>query len=256
MLALLGAMKEETTGLQKRMKVEETLTNECGYLCRGSLAGKALVLMQTGVGKERAEAATKFVLSSFPVSALVSIGFAGALIEESRVGDVVICSELHYAGGLETRPQLQLSGEPCFSDAILVSLASQSLEDAGVRFRQGNSLTVPEAILSPETKQALGRALPVDIAEMESYWIARMARDRHIPFLAIRTVSDTAQERLSSFSPLMAVYFARQWGRVAIYLLTHPHQWMRVFQLSRNVRQAGRSLTTAVERFLSQMRLD
>lgn len=59
MIALLAAMREEIIGVQKRMVVEETLARHGWRLFRGEYGKKEILLVQTGIGGEKAEAAAR-----------------------------------------------------------------------------------------------------------------------------------------------------------------------------------------------------
>ena len=79
MLAIVGALKEEMVDLQRRMSLEQTFAWWRCRIYRGNYAKRDVLLLQTGTGKERAEIATRFILEHYPVTALISLGFAGAL---------------------------------------------------------------------------------------------------------------------------------------------------------------------------------
>lgn len=249
MLALLGALKEEVVDLQKHMILEEALAWQDCHIYKGKHENSDILLVQTGIGKKRAEIATKFILERYPVTMLISLGFAGALTKELKVADVIICSTLHCADGFTgRRPKL---GEAYSSDASLVSLVSQSLEGTGIRFGYGNSVTVAEAICTAEAKRTLGKAFCADIVDMESYWIARIAASRRIPFIAVRSISDILQDSLPPFDQMLTSNGKWQWKKMVPYFLFHPQHLTELFTLYWNTRQARKSLTTFVDCLLT-----
>ena len=200
MIALLGALREEVSGLRRQMSLVEVLAEPTCHVYRGEYRGKDVLLAQTGVGRQRVETATKLILERYSVTTLVSLGFAGALAAQLRVGDMVVCSTLHCATGPiqeATRPRSYRSDEG------LLRLATQALEDTGVRFCIGSGVTVPQLVSSPEKKQELGGAFQAHIVDMESYWIARIASDRQIPFVAVRAISDTERDTLPPFDEIL-----------------------------------------------------
>jgi len=245
MLALLGALREEILGLQRRMVLEEASVQEGCRVFRGRYKNKAILLVQTGVGKERAETATKFILEHYPVTALVSLGFAGALTEESKVGDIILCATLYCGNG-------QIDGEPwkgsLCSDTSLVSLASQGRGVTAVRFCQGSSVTVAQPVSKVAARCALGKAFHADIVDMESYWIARIASAKQVPFIAIRAISDTMQDNLPPFDQILDSNGKWCWNKAVPYFVSHPQHLIKLFTLYRNARQARRSLTTSIDR--------
>ena len=247
MLALLGALREEITGLKRHMVLEEVFVQEGCHVFRGRYKNKAILLVQTGIGKERAEAATKFILERYSVTALVSLGFAGALTEELKVGDIILCSTL-YRDNRCTQGEAGL-GNPYYSDASLVSVASLTLalQRTAIRFCQGNSVTVAQPVSKAEAKCALGKAFHADGVDMESYWVARIASAKQVPFIAIRAISDTMQDNLIPFDQILDSNGKWRLKRVALFFLFHPQHVIRLFALLKNARQAMRSLTTFVD---------
>ena len=187
MIAILGALREEVSPLRKRMNVQETLSEAACKAFRGRFRGRDVILAQTGMGKERAQAATRFLLDRYPVSILVSFGFAGALAEELSAGDVVLYSAVHCA---EADPKISPEQFYASSDDVL-SRAKRALKDEAVSFICEPGVSVRQVMLSPEDRGRLAEAHHAHVVDMESYWIAEIASEAEIPFVIIRSVSDT-----------------------------------------------------------------
>jgi adenosylhomocysteine nucleosidase len=95
MLAIMGAFGQEIIDLRRQMVIEEVVARrDCRLYC-GKFKNRDTFLVQTGMGKERAENATQFILERYPVTAIISLGFAGALAPELRIGDVVVYFTVH-----------------------------------------------------------------------------------------------------------------------------------------------------------------
>lgn len=248
MLAVLGALREELIGLQRRMTVEETSTWRDCRLHRGKYRGKDIVLVRTGLGKGRAEAAAGFVLEHYPVSAMVSLGFAGALTGRSKVGDIVLCSRLHCGNGWPGGGGD--SGTPFASHAGLFSLALRCLEGAA-RAGVGSSVTVAEPVSMPAAKLALGKAFGADVADMEGYWLARAAAEKQVPFLAVRAVSDAVQDELPPFERFLGDSASWRWRRAVLYFVSRPQRVIGLVVLYLKSRQARRSLTGLADRLIT-----
>jgi len=249
MIALLGAFGQEIVDLRRQMVVEEEVTERGCKLYRGKFENRDAVLVKTGMGKERAESATKIMLERYPVSAIISLGFAGALAPELNIGDVVVCSTLHCAHQSENK---WISGGLCASDTHLLSLVSQDLEDIAAS-SLGSSVSVLELEASTKQLPGLAETLNVHIVEMESYWIASIALDRQIPFIAIRSISDTMTESVEPFDQILASDGRLLWKKAVLCFLLHPYYLMNVFTLYRNVRIARRNLIACVRHLVSKM---
>ncbi|MBI4304223.1 MAG: hypothetical protein HY665_07820 [Chloroflexi bacterium] len=247
MLALLGALKEELAGIKRLMAIEETISEQGCQVYKGKYQGRGILLAQTGMGREKAEFAASFVLQRYPVTTLVSFGFAGALTGELKVGDVILCSTLACGEGM---PGLHKS---CQCDISLVTLLAEAMEEKGFSFQLGTSVSVIQPVSSPEAKQALGQTFAADIVDMESYWLARIAADRGIPFLAIRAISDEVSASLAPFDRIMTPDGKWRWQKAVPYYISHPTGVGKLLHLSRDAGRARKSLTEAVSILLASM---
>ncbi len=246
MLALLGAMEEEVAGLRKRLAIKEEIREQSGIVYHGDYRGKDILLVRTGIGGTRAGAAARLVLERFPVTALVSFGFAGGIAGGLRCGDTVIATTLHTAGKPDS-PQ-----RPAFhSSAEMVAVALQAAEKTGVKLRQGKCLTVNRVVCTPQEKQKLGADFRTDIVEMESYWIARTAIEKQVPFLAVRTLSDTVNDYLPPFDRMVTGEGRLLLGGALLYFAAHPWELFTLLRFQRHARLAGRRLDSFLDAFIT-----
>jgi len=236
MLALLGAMREEIAGLRRHVAFEEDSFEQGCRIYRGEHENREVMLVETGIGKRRAERAAELVLERYPITSLVSLGFGGALTEEAKAGDVVLCSTLHEEG----------AESPCHSDANLISLAAQAVESAEVRLLQGSSVTAASVVSEPTAKEALGTRFSAKVVDMESYWIGRIASAKQVPFLAVRAISDALADSLPPFGLFLDSNGNWRRKRAALYFLFRPHQLMKLYCYYRNARKAERNLSRFV----------
>ena len=259
MIAILGALREEISPLRRRMEVEEAYSEAACKVFRGSICGRDVLLVQTGMGKQRAQAATRLVLERYPVDTLVSFGFAGALAEKLSAGDVVLYSAVHceqadansVVHGAEAGPKT--SPEPAYasSDDVLAR-ARRALEGAAVSFFAGPGVSVRQVVLSPEDRGRLAESHHAHVVDMESYWIAQIVTERQIPFVIIRSVSDTKHEKLLPFDQLMTKDGRVLWKAAASYFIRRPKHLAIVVRLYRNMRLAQRNLVAAMDALIGE----
>lgn len=250
MLALLGAFGQEIVDLRRQMVIEEVVAERGCKLYRGKLENRDALLVKTGMGKERAESATKLMLERYPVSAIISLGFAGALAPELSIGDVVVCSTLHCAHKSEHK---WVSDGVCASDTHLLSLVSQGLEDIVAGCCLGSSVSLLQLESSTKELTGLAETFHAHIVDMESYWIASIASARQIPFIAIRSISDTMQDSVQPFDQILTSDGRLLWKKAVFCFITHPQYLINTFTLYRNVRIARKSLIACVHHLVSKM---
>ncbi len=243
MLAVMGAFGQEIIDLRRQMVIEETVAGRGFRLYRGKLKNKDTLLVQTGMGKQRAENATRFALERYPVTAIISLGFAGALNPEIEIGAVVVCSTLYGQPGSE-----QEELEPLAPDEHLFSLASQ-----GPGGRLGSDVSVLQLNSSAQKMHVLRETFHADIVDMESYWIARIASARGIPFITVRSVSDNIQSSVQPFDRILNTDGELLWKEAALCFLLHPWYLLNVFTLYRNTRLAKRNLAAFVSDLVTKI---
>jgi len=251
MLALLGAMREEVTGLKERMSLEEALAPPGCRMYAGKYRERDVLLVQTGIGRKMAERAVELALKRFPITGIVSFGFSGALTGELKVGDVVLCPTLQCVDG-HAQPPVEPTG-PCHSDTELVSLAVKALESNRIGFVHGTSITTSKLVWDAEAKYDLGRTFSAEVVDMESYWIARIASGKGIPFLSIRTVSDAAADTLPPLGRLVQSDGRLRWKAAALYFLPRPRQLLKLIGFFRKAQRASQRLTTSIECLVAEL---
>ncbi|HXZ94823.1 MAG TPA: 5'-methylthioadenosine/S-adenosylhomocysteine nucleosidase [Dehalococcoidia bacterium] len=250
MIAIFGAFGQEIVNFRRQMVVEEVVSMRACKVYRGKFKNKDTILVQTGMGKERAENATRFALERYPVTAIISLGFAGGLAPELKIGDVVVCSTLLSALGTEQKMEKL---EPLAPDAYLLSLASQGCEDGITRFCAGSGVTVLELDSNREKMKQLNETFNAHIVDMESYWIARIASTARIPFIAIRSISDNIQSSVQPFDQILSSDGKLLWRKAVLCFISHPQYFVNVFTLYRNSRLAKRNLSAFVGQLVSRI---
>ena len=247
-VAILAALAAELAGMTKGLNTRETWRQEGFSARRGQLDQRDVLLVQTGMGKHSALRAAEWVAHLMPLDAMISVGFAGAVREGYRVGDVVIPDALYcWEGGSGPAPLR----EAILPDPGLLCSAAQTLRVRGMRYQVGSSLTVPTPVVDPDEKKHLGEMLQVQIVEMESYWVGQLAAARQVPFLAIRSILDTANQTVPHIGGLSASAQGIAWGAVAHHLLRKPSDVPRLLRLLWAARQSEKGLTLALRALLT-----
>jgi nucleoside phosphorylase len=134
------------------------------------LAEKEVLLVLTGMGKTQAEVATEWVLDKYPIVALISSGFGGALNNKTAVGDIVIYSTQTCDDG-----QGGTDGKVLYLYPELIEAAAKSGAECEFNVLQGMGISIMRLCLSPESRARLGRDSAADTINMESYWIGQIA---------------------------------------------------------------------------------
>jgi 5'-methylthioadenosine/S-adenosylhomocysteine nucleosidase len=247
MVALLGALKQEITDVRKRMTVTENVSEDTCTIFRGTWHGREILLAQTGMGKQRAQAATRHLVEHYPITRIISLGFAGALTDELRVGDVILYSAVHCSDAEVSQQGAYCSGKD------LLARVNGALKHVAVNSSCRPGVTVSHAVLSYEEKHGLDLAFNASVVDMESYWIAEIAAEQQIPFVILRSVSDTNQEKMLPIGQLMTEDGNVLWREAAGYFLRRPHHLAVVGRLYRNAKQAAWNLAAAIDEVIREL---
>ena len=93
MIGIIGAMEEEVAALKAEMEIEEMLEKASMTFAKGSLCGKDVVVVRSGIGKVNAGICAQILVDMFGVDALINTGVAGSLDADIDIGDIVISTD-------------------------------------------------------------------------------------------------------------------------------------------------------------------
>ncbi len=202
-VAFVCAMPLELTPLKRRLSLEKTRAGSLD-LYRGSLEGRSVVAIVTGMGGELATKAVRHLLDALEVERVVVVGITGALAAENAIGTLVLPEVVvDAATGAEYRPDRLGEGHP-----------------------SGTMWTTDELITDLAAIARL-RADGVVSLDMETAAIAEVCVARDLPWSVFRAISDRATDVSlddevfglinpdGSFRPgAIVAYFAQHPGRV------------------------------------------
>jgi adenosylhomocysteine nucleosidase len=247
MIAIMSALEEEVREFKKGMVITKTSREQDCRIYEGNCAKKDSLLVLTGVGRERAQKTTEFILNKFPVNALVSTGFGGSLNGKTATGDIVIYAKINC----EETPGGQ-PGKTLYSNPGLISAASKQGGNNGFNSLVGNGVTISEVCVTPESKRRLGQVFAADVVDMESYWIGQIAGQRNLPFIVLRSIFDTVQKDLSLLSHVTVEGKAAPL-KAAGYFIGHPGQLGKVGSYVSDSQKAGRNLALFLHKFVKDV---
>ena len=200
--AILSALPEEQQGLVDLLESRATRRLAGRDFHTGRLWGEPVVVTLSRIGKVAAATTATLLAACFAPRRMVFTGVAGGLAPGVRVGDVVVSSALLQhdmdASPLFPRYEVPLCGLSRFqADAALAEALTQAARRAlGTgRVHQGLVVTGDRFVCSAAESLALQSALPDALAvDMESAAVAQVCHDYGLPFAAVRSISDRADD--------------------------------------------------------------
>ncbi len=206
--AIISALPEEQAGLIQLLQNHEHSAHIPRGLEHGLIHAKPVILALAGVGKVAAATTATMLIERYHVKRILFTGVAGAVAQQVQVGDVVIGTEyLQHdmdASPLFPRYEIPYTGISRFAGhtdlcAMLLGACSAYFLTANgskcLKIHQGLIISGDRFVSSAQEVQALRSELPDALCvEMEGAAIAQVCHDYQIPFAAMRTISDKADE--------------------------------------------------------------
>ena len=245
MIVITAATSQEIDGISRCLGSKQRVINVGCIAWRNTYKDKDILIVQTGIGRSGIERMTDSILNSYPATAILSLGFGGALSPELAVGDLVICTSV--APWDETTGVI---ANTIYADKYLVKSTIKAMDGSRWKWFQGKGATVPSLASSAKEKYELRNKVQAEICEMEDYWIALAADAGGVPFLAVRVVYDELNDNLPDFESMVDTRGNVRTGRMTAYLLTHPKEIFGAWTSYKNFCRAKESLSAFVERFL------
>lgn len=218
-LAIMSALLDEQRGLLEQLSRPRREQRAGRTFWCGQWFGHEVVLVLTKVGKVAAATSTTALIEAFGVDRVVFTGVAGGVGAGVSVGDVVVADAFiqHDMDSSPLFPRYEIPLYGCAAmacdaalTALLLEAARDGLAGVGSHYHHEELLRAPnvhsgliasgDKFLSSaqEVTQVLDglrtaghEALAV---EMEGAAVAQVCRDYGVPFAAVRTISDRADD--------------------------------------------------------------
>ncbi len=244
MLTVMAAIGQELRSLKRSLQAQEAFAQGACRIFHARFGPTPILLVQSGMGRENAERALNLLLTRERIGPLLSIGFAGGLAESIDCGQIVLCSSFRCE---------QDSGAPvCGADACLLDRAQRAFGNEPA-IRTGCCLTVARPVAGLALRRRAAQTFGAEVADMESYWLARLAARHDIPFLGVRAITDTGHLELSPFDRCVGPDGRIAIGAVIPALLRRPWRVSRAVAIMRRITRAGEALARSVARLIPSL---
>jgi adenosylhomocysteine nucleosidase len=185
---------------------------------------KNAFLICGGIGAEAARRATEVIIQEVQPSAILSVGFAGALDSGLRVADVI-------------EPRTVINA----ADGVRIETGSG----------QGTLLSY-SAVASREQKSKLRAAYGAAAVDMEAAAVAQGAQVREVRFGAVKAISDELDFEMPAMESFVNSDGGFRTTKFAVHTALRPRMWGRAIALARNSARATRALCSALENYLNR----
>ena len=162
----------------------------------GTVSGIAVVAVFSGVCKVNAAIAAQILIDRYDVDIIINAGTAGGMDPELEIFDSVISTETAYhdvASDILTEFHPWLESVYFQSDPELVNLSHKAIDRIGTEGKVYWGRTVTgEAFIEDEGRQKINEQFSPLTVDMETAGIAHVCYVNRVPFISIRSITDTA----------------------------------------------------------------
>jgi adenosylhomocysteine nucleosidase len=216
-VAVVAALEREVAGLLKKSKRVE-----------GEHDGRRVIFFERqetvilcgGIGVEAARRAAEAVIALYNPASVQSVGFAGALDSNLRVGDILV-------------------------PAVVID----ARDGSRIEIAEGNGTLVTfMSVADPSQKTRLGQAYAAQAVDMEAAGVAAAARAHDIAFHAVKVMSDGMNFEMPDMTRFVDTQGRFRTIAFVGYAMLRPWLWRRIATLARNSKKAA----AALEGYLSE----
>jgi adenosylhomocysteine nucleosidase len=218
-IAIVSAMHPELAAVLAWLPQKQKQTVAGREFVLGRWHGHDVVAVLSRIGKVAAATTATVLIERFEVRQVLFTGVAGGVAPLAQVGDVVVASAFMQhdmdASPLFPIYEVPLYGQSHFAtDAVLTAalvraaktalaqgvldaadLTEMGMEAGLAQVHQGLIISGDQFVSTRLESQRLQQALPDALAvEMEGAAVAQVCHDYGVPFAAMRTISDRADD--------------------------------------------------------------
>lgn len=198
-IGIIVAMEEELESILDIMdNIEEKEIYGLTFKT-GQIEKNKIIVVKCGVGKVNAARVTQILIDTFNVKCVINVGAAGALNPFLNIGDIVIGEKLiqhdfDITAFDHDKGYITGVGDYIYSDIELIEKfkkAANNLKEKDYKIKTGIIATGDIFCTDIEMKNKIFSKFDADCVEMEGAAIAQVCYLDKIPFIVIRSISDS-----------------------------------------------------------------
>ena len=233
-VGLVFALPIEAGGFVDKLSGAIT-TAGAGFIAReGGLAGRRMVVVESGAGCEQAAQATEALIHGHRPQWIISAGFAGGLDERLKQGDILVADSIAAPDGRN----------------LAIDFKMPPLSHLHV----GRLLTVDRVIVDPAEKRP-GRTAQALAVDMETLGVAEVCSREKVRFLSVRVIIDEVGRTLPRDIDLLVKKksMAGRFGAAAGAIVRRPSSVKDMWQLKEDALVASERLAKFLVGIVEQL---
>ncbi|QWU45548.1 MULTISPECIES: 5'-methylthioadenosine/adenosylhomocysteine nucleosidase [Bacillus] len=223
-IGIIGAMQIEIDLLLEKLHIKEEHTIAGMPFYKGNYMDTEIIITRCGVGKVNAAACTQILINKFDVDTIINTGVAGGLHPDVKVGDLVISTNVtHHDVSKNQMKNLFPFQESFIASKELRELAREACNSSSlnVPVHEGRIVSGECFVEDSKLKEQLVTEYAPHCTEMEGAAIGHVAHINDIPFLVIRSISDSADDEAQVSYDDFAKTAANYCSEIIVEMLKH-----------------------------------
>ena len=195
MIGIIGAMEEEVAELKKDMQIEETVEMAGMVFCKGTLGGKDVVIVRSGIGKVNAGICAQILVSQFGADTLINTGIAGSLDAQIDIATDALHHDMDatvFGDPAGQIPRMDTLSFPADKELVKKAVAANEKANPDIHTFTGRVASGDQFISDKEVKERIVSLFHPMCVEMEGAGIAQAAYLNKVSYVIIRAISDKA----------------------------------------------------------------
>ena len=198
-IGIIAADQEEFEAILNIAKVEERKEIYELNFVKCKIKDKICVLVKSGVGKVNAARATQILIDNFKPDYIVNVGVAGGLNPMLSIGDIVIGETLvqhdfDITAFGHVKGYIPGVGEKIYADDYLVKKIEEAIgnqEEKVYKYEKGVIASGDIFCTAIPMRDKIYAKFNAECVEMEGAAIGQVCSLCNVPFVVIRSISDT-----------------------------------------------------------------
>ena len=199
-VGIITAMDEELEAVKKIMDEESEIQSINGVdIVVGKIQNVYCLLTKSGAGKVNAARTTQILIDKYDISYIINVGVEGAINYKLQIGDIVIGKKVvqhdfDITAFGHSKGYIPGVGNEMLCDSGLVSKfekITENVEEKVYNVISGTIATGDIFVTEVAMKDKIASKFKADCVEMEGAAIAQICELDGIPFIIIRSISDS-----------------------------------------------------------------
>lgn len=205
-IGIVVAMEEECEAIESIMTNMEIQEIYNLRFIVGKIGKKECALVQSGIGKVNAARTTQLMIDHFEIEYVINLGSAGAINDQLDIGDILIGKYVvqhdfditafghskGYITGVGNNIECNKSLITKFEEVI------ESMPERNYKIKLGIVATGDIFCTDVVMKDNIRAKFDADVVDMECAAIAQVAYLNSLPFIVVRSISDTPNGKNAS----------------------------------------------------------